>query len=88
MFGHGLDLASTQNCLGSGICKETNPFLGRFTNPLGFTTAKFGIGFAQLYLNRKLARLENPKLAAAVNIVVSGVLTGVAIRNARIAGYK
>lgn len=83
-YGHAIDTATTQHCLGAGTCHELNPYLGRFKNPIGFTTAKIGIGFAQLYIVRKVARYKSPKLASIFNVVVSSALTTVAIHNQRV----
>lgn len=84
MYGHAIDTATTQHCLGAGVCRELNPYLGRFNNPIAFTTAKIGVGIIQLYLTRRLARIENPKLAAVVNFAVTSALTSVAIHNQRL----
>lgn len=83
VFAHALDLASTQRCLGAGSCHELNPYLARYENPLGFTTAKFGLVFGQLYLNRKLVR-QKPFLATVINAGISSLITSIAVRNYRI----
>lgn len=41
--GHGADLATTEHCLGSGTCRETNPALMRFENPAIFGVVKMGV---------------------------------------------
>ena len=84
LAGHALDTASTQRCIGAGVCHESNPWLARYEDPLAFTAAKFGVGFLQLWATRTIARRGHPRIAATMNIVSAGVLTGVAIRNVRI----
>jgi hypothetical protein len=59
--GHGADLATTQHCLGSGSCRETNPALMRFSDPLLFGTVKAGVGTGGILLVDRYAKADNGK---------------------------
>lgn len=83
VIGHGMDLASTQRCLGSGRCAEVNPWLARYSEPLTFTAAKFGVAGLGLWAVRKV-QPRHPRLAAAVNYAIGAGFTALAIRNQRI----
>ena len=79
---HGADLATTTYCLGAHTCREGNPFLEPFSrNPLAFGVVKMGGAALQLWA---ISRIENKKVATIANFVVTGVFTGIAIRNARL----
>ncbi len=79
---HALDAASTQRCLGSGRCREANPYLARFDQPVAFTGAKVGLAWVQLWAVRKI-RPSHPRLAAVVNFGIAGGFAALAIRNER-----
>ncbi len=83
VMGNGLDLASTQRCLGSGRCHETNPALARFDDPLVFTAAKFGVAGIGLWATRKL-HTSHPTIASIVNFAIGGAFTSLAIHNTRV----
>jgi len=83
VVGNALDLASTQRCLGSGRCHETNLALARFDNPLTFTAAKFGVSGLGLWAIRKL-HASHPKWAAAINFGIGGAFTLIAVHNQRV----
>ena len=85
MVGHSLDAASTQRCLGAGRCRELNPYLARFDNPVAFTAAKSGLAVVQLWTMRKLHK-SHPKLATAANFAIGAAFTSIALRNARVGG--
>lgn len=84
LSAHALDAATTQRCLGSGRCQELNPWLARYDSPVLFTGAKFGLVFGQLWVTRKLARDGHPTLAHAVNWLLTGAFTTLAIHNERV----
>jgi len=83
MAAHGADLGSTEFCLGSGRCTESNPFLARFDQPAVFGAVKMSIAAAQLWGMAKLHE-THPKWATAINFGTAAVFTGIAIRNTRV----
>lgn len=83
VVGNALDLASTQRCLGSGRCRETNPALARFSDPLAFTAAKFGVSGLGLWATRKL-HASHPRWATVINFGIGGAFSAIAIRNTRV----
>lgn len=82
---HGADLASTENCLGAGRCRELNPWLARFEQPAIFGAAKMGVAAGSLWGTAKFAE-SHPKLAVLANVAVSVTFSGIAIHNARVSG--
>jgi hypothetical protein len=80
---HSADLGATAFCIGAGLCRELNPFLGRFENPAVFGAVKGGIAGLQLWAVAKLHE-HKPKLAITVNYVVAGVFSGIAAHNLRV----
>jgi hypothetical protein len=84
LTGHALDTASTQRCLGSGRCRELNPWLARLSNPVGFTAAKFALAAGQLVVTRKMRAAGHPKWAAVANYAIAAGFTALAIRNERV----
>ena len=80
---HGADLASTENCLGSGRCRELNPWLARFDNPATFGAVKMGIAALSLWGTAKLHE-SHPKWAIAVNVAQAVGFSLVAAHNARV----
>lgn len=84
LTGHGLDAASTQRCLGSGRCRELNPWLARVDSPVGFTAAKFGLAAAQLWATRKMKAAGHPKWATAMNFAIAGAFVAIAVRNEQV----
>jgi hypothetical protein len=84
LAGHGMDIASTQRCLGAGRCRELNPWLARLDNPVGFTAAKFGLAAAQLIVTRRMKAAGHPKWAAVTNYAIAAGFAALAIRNERI----
>jgi hypothetical protein len=81
LAGHSMDIASTQRCLGSGRCRELNPWLARVNSPVGFTAAKFGLAAAQLIVTRRMKAAGHPKWAAVTNYAIAGAFVGIALRN-------
>lgn len=80
---HGADLATTEYCIGSGRCREMNPFLLRFHQPATFGATKMGLAAAQLWLVSKMHELW-PKAALFVNVATTGIFTAIAAHNARV----
>lgn len=80
---HALDASATQRCVGSGRCRELNPYLARFDQPVAFTSAKVGLAWVQLWAVRKI-RLTHPRLATATNYAIALGFGALAIRNERI----
>ena len=80
---HALDAAASQRCIGSGKCRELNPWLARYNSPVRFTAAKVGVAGLQLWAVRKL-RPSHPKLATLTNYTIAAVFSALAIRNERI----
>ena len=80
---HGADLSVTQRCIGERRCRELNPWLARFDNPGLFGAAKMGVGSLGLLATMKLHQ-THPKWATAINFVVAGTYTAIAIRNQRV----
>ena len=85
LVGHSLDAASTQRCLGAGRCREANPWLARYDNPVAFTAAKSGLAVVQLWTMRRLHK-SHPRLATVTNFAMGAAFTSIAIRNARVGG--
>ena len=83
LAAHGADLASTEHCLGSGRCRELNPWLARFDQPAVFGAAKMGVAGLGFYGSEKLAE-RHPRWALVLNLAVTGAYTGVAIHNSRV----
>lgn len=81
LAGHSMDIASTQRCLGSGRCRELNPWLARVESPVGFTAAKFGLAAAQLIVTRRMKAAGHPKWAAVTNYAIAAGFVGLAMRN-------
>lgn len=82
IIGHGADLASTQHCLGAGRCRELNPWLARYNNPVGFAVAKMGVASVGLWATSKI---PNKTLAAIVNFGVGSAFLAIAVRNSQVA---
>jgi hypothetical protein len=81
VVGHSIDLASTQRCLGSGRCRELNPWLGRFDNPVAFAAAKMTVASVGLWATRKI---PNKTLGAVVNYGIGAAFVAIGARNERI----
>ena len=79
---HGADLASTENCLGSGRCREMNPWLARFEQPAVFGAAKMGVAGLSEWGIYELAK-DHPKIAFWTNVAVGASFTAIAAHNAR-----
>ena len=83
MGAHGADLASTEHCLGAGRCREMNPWLARFEQPVAFGFAKMGVAAGSDLMVRKIAK-THPRLAVVTNLAIGAAFTGIALRNARV----
>lgn len=77
---HAADLGATTYCLGSGRCRELNPWLARYENPAVFGAAKGGVATAGLIFTDKLHK-THPKWAIVLNFAVAGAYTAIAARN-------
>ncbi len=82
---HALDASATQRCVGSGRCRELNPYLARFDQPVAFTGAKVGLAWVQLWAVRKI-RPTHPRLATVTNYAIALGFGALALRNERIGG--
>jgi hypothetical protein len=80
---HGSDLATTQNCIGRGVCHELNPYLGRFKEPLVFGAAKMGVAAGSIWLTDRLHE-HHRFWAILVNAAGTSVFFTVAAHNARV----
>ena len=81
--GHGADLASTEHCLGSGRCRELNPWLARFENPGVFGAAKMGVaGVSEVWLY-DLSK-SHPNIAFWSNLAIGATFSAIAAHNARV----
>lgn len=78
VVAHSTDLAVTQRCLGEGRCRELNPWLMRFNQPVPFAVAKMSIATLGLYATRKI---PNRWLGAAVNFGVASAFLAVTAHN-------
>lgn len=85
MVGHGMDLGITQRCIGDGRCRELNPFLGRFNDPITFGATKMGIASLSLWAVGKIYTSEHPKWAIVANIAQATAYAYIAQHNARVA---
>lgn len=83
VVAHSADLSETQNCLGSGRCKEANPWLARFKSPSGFAVAKMTVASLSLWGTAKLHE-SHPRWAIAVNVAQAVGFSVIAARNARV----
>lgn len=81
VIGHGADLGSTQRCLGSGRCKELNPWLVRFNEPLTFAVAKMSVASIGIWAASKI---PNKTLGAIVNFGVGSAFLAIAVRNTQV----
>lgn len=86
MAAHGADLASTENCLGAGRCREMNPWLARYEQPAVFGAAKMGVAAGSGLATYEVYKRNHPKVATVLNFVVAGAYTAIAVHNARVAG--
>tara|TARA_R110000868_G_scaffold170426_1_gene405692 strand:- start:692 stop:1042 length:351 start_codon:yes stop_codon:yes gene_type:complete len=84
LVGHSFDTASTQNCLGRGVCREVNPWLARYRSPVGFTAAKASVTLAQLWAMRRLKEAGHPRAAMVANYVIGAGFMALGIRNERL----
>lgn len=82
MAAHGADLATTEHCLGAGLCHELNPFLLRFNQPATFGAVKMGVAALQLWGVAKIHE-RWPKAATTLNFVTTGIFSAIAAHNAR-----
>ena len=82
LAAHGADLASTENCLGRGVCRELNPWLARFNQPAAFGAAQIGVAATSEWGVYELAH-THPKLALVTNLAITAAFTGIAVHNAR-----
>ena len=82
VIAHSADLAETQRCLGSGRCRETNPWLLRFDSPSGFAVAKMGVASATLWATAKIHE-THPRLAILANLGQTVAFSWIAVHNAR-----
>lgn len=81
---HGADLATTEFCLGQRTCRETNPWLLKFsTQPAVFGASKMAVASLGLWATSKL-HPAHPRWAQFLNWTVSGAYTAIAIRNTRV----
>ena len=81
---HGADLATTEHCLGSGRCHETNPALRLFTTSPGvFGAVKMGLAAVTVLGTVRLHK-NHPKLATALNCGMMALFGGIAVHNARV----
>jgi hypothetical protein len=87
MAAHGADLASTEHCLGAGRCREMNPLLVRFDQPVAFGAAKMGVAGVSVLAVDRLHK-THPKLAVIVNLGIASAFGAIAARNARISGQE
>lgn len=87
VVAHAADLAETQRCLGSGRCRELNPWLLRFDNPTGFAVAKMSLATATLWATTAVYdRCESARcrwLAIGANVGQSVAFFALAAHNAR-----
>jgi hypothetical protein len=83
LAGHAFDAAATQRCLGSGRCREVNPWLARYDSPVRFTAAKMTVAGLQLWAVRRL-RPSHPRLATVTNYAIAAGFTAIAVRNERV----
>lgn len=81
IVGHGADLASTQHCLGAGRCRELNPWLARYNNPVGFAVAKMGVASVGLWATSKI---PNKTLAAIVNFGIGSGFLMLSVHNTKV----
>jgi hypothetical protein len=84
VVAHAADLSVTQRCLGSGRCREVNPWLGRFQQPIPFAVAKMTVASLGLWASAKLHE-RHPRWALALNIGVAGAYTAITVHNSRVA---
>ena len=82
VVAHSMDLAETQRCLGSGRCREMNPWLLRFDSPSGFAVAKMSVASASLWATAILHE-THPRLAILANVGQTVAFSWIAVRNAR-----
>ncbi len=81
---HGADLASTEHCLGSGRCREMNPWLARFENPATFGAVKMGIAGVSMWASDEI-RKRNRWAGIAFNFASASAFAYIAARNTRVA---
>lgn len=78
--GHGIDLGSTQHCIGRGVCRELNPILLRFENPIGFSAAKMGLAGSTEIVVYDFSK-KQPITAALTNVAIGTAFTCIGFRN-------
>lgn len=80
VIGHVVDTATTQRCIGAGRCRETNPWLLHFNNPVGFGLAKGTVGAGGLWA---ADRIDNKWIAGLLNYGIGLAFLGIGIHNER-----
>jgi len=98
---HAADLAATEHCLGRAYqsqedarlggtslrynCRETNPFLARWSDrPAVFGAIQIGIAALQLVAVAKLHE-DHPRIATAINFATAAIFVGIAYHNTQVA---
>src|SRR5215216_1746505 len=84
MAAHGSDLASTEHCLGSGRCREMNPWLARFDQPAQFGAAKMGVAGIGAWGSVELSK-SHPRWALVLNCAVTGAFSAISVHNSKVA---
>jgi uncharacterized protein DUF5658 len=80
---HGADLATSEYCLGSGRCSETNSVMAHFSDqPAAFAAMKVGLTAVSLWCVSKL-RENHRTLAIVMNYSMAAAFTAIAAHNAR-----
>lgn len=83
LAAHGADLATTEHCLGAGLCREMNPWLARFDQPAAFGAAKMGVAALGAVVTLKIAE-KHPRWAMVLNTAITSGYTAVALHNAQV----
>lgn len=81
VIGHMADATSSMHCIGSGRCKEMNPYLARFEQPIPFALAKASVATVGIWAASKI---PNKTLGAFVNFGVGSGFLILAIHNTRV----
>ncbi len=84
-FGHGIDLGTTQRCIGEGRCTELNPWLARYEDAVGFSAAKGIVAGGTGIVIYEMSK-DYKGLAIGVNVTIGGAFTALGLHNQRVAG--
>lgn len=87
LIAHGMDLATTADAMSRPGYREANPALRWASDtPLALGATKMALAAGSLLIAHELHRSGHRRWAIAVNFITTGLITAVAVQNARKVG--